>query len=219
MISRPDLREELLRRAQLDQTARRGATSGEQALQTAVAVDDDNARWLKRVVRRVGWPVRSMVGEDGAHAAWLLAQHADRCPRLQRRCLTLLQQAGADGEASGADVAHLTDRVCLANGKPQVYGTQLVARDGRFVPLRLRDPETVDQRRAAVGLEPLQASSKPALERFGQPKPVPVPCRNCGAEISAWAPEPASRIRVQCSFCGWTATLRLFTSTPASPAR
>jgi hypothetical protein len=214
MISRPDLREELLRRAQLDQTARRAAASGEQALETAMAVDDDNTRWLEQVVRRTGWPVRSMVGEDGAHAAWLLAQHTDRCPQLQRRCLTLLQQAAAVGEADAADLAHLTDRVCLASGKPQVYGTQLVACDGRFVPRPLRDPETVDQRRAAVGLEALQTSLETALERFGQPQPLPVTCRNCGAAIHLWPPEPRSRIRVRCSACGWTATLRLLTGTP-----
>jgi hypothetical protein len=41
-----------------------------------------------------------LVGEDGAHAAWLLAQHADRDPAFQRRCLDLLTQAVAGREAS-----------------------------------------------------------------------------------------------------------------------
>jgi hypothetical protein len=53
-------------------------------------VDADNLAWLKEVVAEVGWPGQSMVGEDGAHAAWLLAQHADQDPAFQRRCLELL---------------------------------------------------------------------------------------------------------------------------------
>ncbi len=37
-------------------------------------VDADNLAWMKEVVVKVGWPGRSVVGEDGANAAWLLAQ-------------------------------------------------------------------------------------------------------------------------------------------------
>jgi DNA-binding IclR family transcriptional regulator len=48
-------------------------------------VDRDNTRWLGELVNRQGWPGRSLVGEDGAAAAWLLAQHADQDPTLQRR--------------------------------------------------------------------------------------------------------------------------------------
>jgi hypothetical protein len=60
---------------------------------TVASVDAGNLAWLKETVAEVGWPGRSMVGEDGAHAAWLLAQHADRDPAFQRRCLDLVTQA------------------------------------------------------------------------------------------------------------------------------
>ena len=40
-----------------------------------------------------GWPGRSLVGEQGAMDAWLLAQHADRQPGFQRRALSLLAMA------------------------------------------------------------------------------------------------------------------------------
>ncbi|MFI6797222.1 hypothetical protein [Streptosporangium canum] len=53
-----------------------------------------------------GWPGKDMVGETGADAAWLLAQHADQDPQLQRDCLPLLQAAGrrGSGSAIGAGV-------------------------------------------------------------------------------------------------------------------
>src|SRR5439155_1758694 len=85
----------------------------------------------------------SLAGEDGAEAAWLLAQHADRDPAFQRRCLDLLAEAAARGEASWMHVAYLTDRVLLAEGKPQEYGTQATGRDGRYVARDLRDPDSL----------------------------------------------------------------------------
>jgi hypothetical protein len=38
------------------------------------AVDEDNSPWLRGVVAEHGWPGSSLVGEVGAHDAWLLAQ-------------------------------------------------------------------------------------------------------------------------------------------------
>jgi hypothetical protein len=88
------LRAELLRRAEQDKTARLGVIGpggdGELDWEPVCCVDADNVAWLKTVVAKVGWPGRAMVGKDGAHAAWLLAQHADRDPVFQRSCLDLI---------------------------------------------------------------------------------------------------------------------------------
>lgn len=55
---------------------------------------------------------------DGAVAAWLLAQHADQDPPLQRRCLDLMRVA-PETEVSPSHIAYLTDRVMLAEGESQ----------------------------------------------------------------------------------------------------
>ena len=94
------------------------------------AADVANLPWLRQVITDVGWPGKSLVGEDGAGAAWLLAQHADRDPAFQRRCLDLLTDAVERGEATIMQQAYLTDRVLLHEGQPQEYGTQAIARDG-----------------------------------------------------------------------------------------
>jgi hypothetical protein len=44
------------------------------------AIDAENLPWLKRVIAEVGWPGKSLVGDEGASAAWLLVQHADQDP-------------------------------------------------------------------------------------------------------------------------------------------
>jgi hypothetical protein len=110
---------------------------------------------MRELVAEHGWPGRTLVGEDGAHAAWLLAQHADHDPDFQRECLTLLAAAVQAGEASAADHAYLDDRVAVAEDRPQLYGTQFRQEGDRLVPAPIADAAHVDQRRAALGLPTL----------------------------------------------------------------
>jgi hypothetical protein len=42
---------------------------------------------------------RSLVGDDGATAAWTIAQHSDLEPQFQEQALELMRQAAAAGEA------------------------------------------------------------------------------------------------------------------------
>ncbi|MBV8226282.1 MAG: hypothetical protein JO232_13960, partial [Verrucomicrobia bacterium] len=85
-----DLLKELLSRRDVDQASRSAfAADDQEAIERLIQIDDDNTAWLGKVVDTMGWPGRSLVGDEGAHAAWLLAQHADRHPSLQRRFLTL----------------------------------------------------------------------------------------------------------------------------------
>lgn len=94
---------------------------------------------------------------EGANQAWLLVQHADADPAFQERVLVLMQAAVAEGEASGSDLAYLTDRVRRAQGKPQVYGTQFQEVDGVLQLQPVEDLAQLDARRAAVGLESMAA--------------------------------------------------------------
>jgi Family of unknown function (DUF6624) len=201
---KPDLRAELLRRAERDQDARRQA---ERDWEPVAAVDAENLPWLKQVIAETGWPGRSLVGEDGAHAAWLLAQHADLDPGFQRACLTLMTEAAGHGEASPSEVAYLTDRVLLAEGPPQEYGTQLAGRDGCWQPRLLRDPGLVDQRRAAMGLGPIADHLAGVTSQLGPPKPAGITCADCGAVIEVWLPDPGEQQDITCPGCGWATTV------------
>lgn len=201
---RSDLRAELLRRVERLQAAHPKTGCGWEAVSE---VDADNLAWLRSVVAETGWPGRSMVGPDGTDAAWLLAQHAYRDHVFQRHCLDLLRRAAEVGEATAAQVAYLTDRVLLAEGQQQEYGTELAGRDGQWVAPRLHDPDTVDERRAAVSLGPLAEQIASITAQHGPPKPSVVPCAECGAAIEVWLPDPGDEQRINCAACGWTATL------------
>jgi hypothetical protein len=205
------LRAELLRRAAVDQEARGAVGRGdldhddEQRAATRVGeVDADNTAWLRGVVDRHGWPGASLVGEDGANAAWLLVQHADHDPAFQRRCLDLLQAAVERGEGSARDLAYLTDRVLLAEGAEQEYGTQMRTTRAGYAPRSLRDPATVDVRRASVGLEPI-AGYIAFMTEHHPPRPMSFPCSACGTPVEFWQPEDEDEwVWVTCPGCGAT---------------
>jgi hypothetical protein len=111
------------------------------------------------------WPGRRLVGDDGEHAAWLVAQLGDT--DLQRRALEHLEAAVDCGDADPAHYAYLLDRLRMADGRPQVYGSQFVAAgDGEVTPWPIEDPGTVDERRARIGLEPLAAQRRAMEERY-----------------------------------------------------
>lgn len=72
----PGLRAELISRAKRDQEARSALADPPSSAQwdAVRGVDAENAPWLEDIVAKYGWPGAKLVGEDGAHAAWLLAQ-------------------------------------------------------------------------------------------------------------------------------------------------
>jgi len=199
-----ELRSELLRRVEKDQAAR---SLPDRDMETVLAVDAENLPWLKNVVAEVGWPGRSMVGGDGAHAAWLLAQHADRDPAFQRSCLDLLTEAAKHGEATVIELAYLTDRVLLAEGQPQEYGTQMTGGEHGWAPRNLRDPDNVDERRAAVGLGPVSEYIARITRSEGPPRPASITCLDCGEGIDVWLPDEGEARDIRCAACGWTTTV------------
>lgn len=118
-------------------------------------VDAENTRWLKERVSQRGWFTVSKYGADADFAAWLLVQHADRDVPFQTEMLRILEPLVATKETSQRNYAYLYDRVAVNSGRPQRYGTQgRCTAAGVWEPREVEQPETLDERRAAVGLPP-----------------------------------------------------------------
>jgi hypothetical protein len=103
------LRTELLALEEADQAFRRHMN---ELMEEEVA----RTRRIREIVESHGWPGRSLVGEDGAAAAWLLVQHADDDPAFQERALELMRTAVDAGDADAQQLAYLVDRVRVAVG-------------------------------------------------------------------------------------------------------
>jgi hypothetical protein len=153
------IREELLAMEQTDQAVREGLTGASlgdtMILREMLAVDSVHTRRLREIVEAYGWPGVSDVGEQGANAAWLLLQHSPDF-EFQRTTLGLMEEASERGEASPRSLALLTDRVLIHQNRPQRYGTQFRFIDGGLEFYPIEDSATVDERRASVGLPPLE---------------------------------------------------------------
>ena len=117
-------------------------------------IDSANTIRMKQIIHDSGWPGKSLVGQDGADAVFLIVQHSSD-KLFQRSCLPLMENAFKVGEASGPDLALLTDRVRIYEGKPQLYGSQVRIINGKIEIDSIVDKSNLDKRRALRGLPPM----------------------------------------------------------------
>jgi len=118
----------------------------------------ENARELEGIIDEHGWLGKSLVGEDGAEAAWLVAQHAISLPAFSHKCLKLIEKAVAENEAEQYQFAYLHDRICFFENRPQRFGTNSDwNEDGKMEVWQLEDEAKVNKFRAEAGLKPLES--------------------------------------------------------------
>ena len=145
------LRETLLEWRRRDQDLRQNS----QDYRAWLEIDSAATAWLKAEIAARGWP--DQVGEDAAAAAFLIAQHSPDL-EFQKVCLELLRGL-LESQSNAQHMAYLHDRICIREGKPQRYGTQLRPRvhgDG-WELFPLEEADAVNLVRERIGLEPLEA--------------------------------------------------------------
>lgn len=160
-----DLNERFLRMYRLDQQSRAALNmvdlstlppAERQRARTAMwkiigEIDDANQKALLEALPPEGWFYRSRFGEGVAQTAFLIVQHSDAT--LWRRFLPVLQPLVASGEVDGEAYGLMFDRLAVAEGRPQRFGTQVVCVDGKQVVdwPNIEDPDNVEERRRAMG--------------------------------------------------------------------
>ena len=100
---------------------------------------------------------KSKVGMDCAQIVIIIVQNANHDPATQDAFAEAIEQSDK-GEFQEADVALLLDKRLKHAGKPQRYGTEYMFDSEQGKPTELivvEDPTTLNQRRKAIGLEPL----------------------------------------------------------------
>jgi hypothetical protein len=118
--------------------------------------DSINLIKIKKILDERGWLGADIVGKTGNQTLFLVIQHSDQA--TQEYYLPILREAFKTGKAQGSQLALLEDRVALAQGKLQLYGSQ-IGRDTetnlQYV-LPLADPDNVAKRRAEMGMTPMK---------------------------------------------------------------
>lgn len=119
-------------------------------------VDSVNVAKVCGILDAKGWVGKSIVGDKGNMALFLIIQHSDLL--TQQRYLPMAKRAAKVKNAHGGNLAYLEDRVALGEGRSQIYGSQ-VGTDPvtlKFYVRPLIDPDNVDKRRKEVGLDSLK---------------------------------------------------------------
>ena len=133
--------------------------------QQMAKIDADNTAFLKALVASDGWPKSRVVGEEAAHDAWLLVQHADADPPLQLTALRQMETLLQTQNVSAKDYAYLYDRIMLKLVGRQRYATQFECKDGTRAPQPLEaDIASADRYRAAAKIETV-AENAARMER------------------------------------------------------
>ncbi|MBL0269960.1 MAG: hypothetical protein IPP99_15155 [Chitinophagaceae bacterium] len=110
---------------------------------------------VEEIFRKFGFPGYDLVGAQYSDKYFTLVQHSDFNVSFQLEVLKDMQQKVEAQNATGQNFAYLTDRTELNQGRPQIYGTQvLMSANTKLKPCI--DSINLDKRRLSVGLGPIQ---------------------------------------------------------------
>lgn len=164
-------KKELLAMEQEDQDFRRAALSEGRLFncQEAAELSKKHVEKLREIIQQFGWPTEHNFGKEYAHAAWLIAQHANHDIQFQKESLaiiadlTLKDTPAPHDQVANIHFAYLFDRILVNEKKEQCFGTQY-DKNGKLLPIKNSDQ--VDERRNKIGLMPLKDYEKLMIRNF-----------------------------------------------------
>ncbi len=117
-------------------------------------LDKINLKRVTEILDSKGWLGPEQVGERASATLFLVIQHANT--KIWKKYLPMMRKAVQEKKASASNLALLEDRyLAFGLGKKQIYGSQLQTVDGITKLMPVEDPDRLDERRAAVGLQPI----------------------------------------------------------------
>lgn len=125
---------------------------------------------VKTILEKYGFPGYDLTGKESSGNYFLLVQHSDFDLAFQKKALKLMKQQVHNKNASGQNYAYLIDRININEGKPQVYGTQIImSGDTKIKPCI--DIANLDKRRKSVGLTSIKEYLKKCNDTFYEMNP------------------------------------------------
>ncbi len=115
-----------------------------------------NLEIVVSIIENCGMPSSTYIDKKHIATIFLVLQHGDNYHR--KKYFHLIEQAVKSGDLQKSDYALMKDRILVSDGKPQIYGTQLTSiyeDSNKFEVYEIENPQYVDQRRAEMGLNPI----------------------------------------------------------------
>ena len=116
----------------------------------AVKQDHRNKELVISIIEKCGFPSLKEVSQNSMDAIWTILQHSSK--KHRKKYFPQIEAATKNGDLSKARYATMKDRVLMDEYKPQIYGTQI--KKGKLY--KLESPETVNDRRAEMGMKPIE---------------------------------------------------------------
>ncbi|MBI2632870.1 MAG: hypothetical protein HYW78_00565 [Parcubacteria group bacterium] len=161
------LRQKILKIASTDQKLRKLAMRDIRNKKLAKRVydcDKKNTIEVKKIIKEYGWPNFDLIGKKASNALWLLTQHADEDLKFQKKCLKRLEKAAINKQVHPKNLAYLTDRILVSEGKNQKFGTQYYKNKKGLWELWPVQKSTTDKERAQFNIMSLVEAKNRAKE-------------------------------------------------------
>ena len=112
--------------------------------------DHRNQELVISIIEKCGMPTLKEVNQRQMDAIWLGLQHSTE--EIRKKYFPQIEKAVKNGDLSKGQYALMKDRILMDEGKPQIYGSQI--KNGKLY--KLENPETVNERRKEIGMEPIE---------------------------------------------------------------
>lgn len=134
-------------------------TSGFYDLNLGYNIDYYNQQKMKNILDSVGLPTLNDVGIVGISGIFIVAQHADNDILWQKEVLSMFKNASHESNLFLHKIAFLEDRINVAEGKHQMFGTQIKNVDmlnEEIIFHPILDSTYLDERRKSHNLMPFK---------------------------------------------------------------
>lgn len=130
-------------------------------------VDTESTARLQAILESISWEDLTALSPRAADQAFSLISHSNDLA-FKRRMIAVFEPLAQSRRMRGDQVAQLVDDVAVTEERPQVYGTNFECRDGVYQPKPTEDPERLNERRAALGMNTIEDYAATIRQMYGE---------------------------------------------------
>lgn len=105
------------------------------------------------IIEHCGWDLIERADKENIYSLFIIIQHADKYTR--NKYFKKFEEYSQRGYISRKSLALMQDRMLMDNNLPQIYGTQIIGKNGKQFIWPIQNAERVDERRLKIGLDSL----------------------------------------------------------------
>ncbi len=138
-----------------------------------IQLNKKHLKIIDEILKEIREPRISILGHNGALTVWIIVQHADHDPGLQKYYLRLfkkLYEKDPD-DTYKEGIAYLEDRILIKEKGQQLYGTQFkdsALSKNTLEPYTILNHLSLEKRRKKMGLLPMNDYIKELKQIYGK---------------------------------------------------